>query len=122
MLLDAKVIPNAARWSGDTPLLAAVNMGNLLELVEATAGSWRAEWMLPESRTGQTRSCELIAVAANQMVNLFIEKGANVNAVSKNGYSPCCLPPSAATSTPPKALLDAKADPLFKAKDGGTAF
>jgi ankyrin repeat protein len=29
MLLDARADVNAARWNGDTPLLAAVNAGSL---------------------------------------------------------------------------------------------
>ena len=55
-------------------------------------------------------------------MNLFIERGANVNAVSRNGYSPLLFAAQRGDADSAKALLDAKADPLFKAKDGSTVF
>jgi ankyrin repeat protein len=55
-------------------------------------------------------------------VNLLVERGANVNAVSKNGFSPLLFAAQRGDVNSAKALLAAKADPKFKAKDGGTAF
>src|SRR5579862_2170389 len=122
-LLDSKADPanpNAARWNGETPLLMAVNAGNL-DLVKLLLDRG-ARVDAAESRLGQTPLMWAAEAGRPQIVNLLIEKGANVNAVSKNGFSPLLFAAQRGDVNSAKALLAAKADPKFKAKDGSTAF
>ena len=121
MLLDAKANPNATRWSGDTPLLMAVSAGNL------RAGQAPARPRRASGYRGVAHGPDALDVgrrrgppAHGQPPRLSAEPTSMRFRATATARS--CLQPSAATLSARKALLDAKADPLFKAKDGSTVF
>ena len=120
MLLDAKADVNAKRWSGDTPLMGAINSGNLA-LVKLLLDR-DAEINVAESRMGQTPLMWAVAEGRSEIAALLIERGADVNVVSQHGYNALLFAALKGDAGTLKKLIAAKADPKFRAPDGGTAF
>jgi ankyrin repeat protein len=120
MLVEAKANVNAARWTGDTPLMAAAHSGNA-ELVKLLLDHG-AKLDVTETRMGQTPLMWAAAEGKAEVVQVLIERGADVKAVSKTGFSPLLFAAQSGNVATVKSLIAAKADPNFKTPDGTGAF
>src|SRR6202035_1582836 len=85
-LLNAGADTNLALLSGKTPLMIAVDNGDL-EAVRELVGH-DANVNAQESREGQTALMWAIADEEPEIVNLLGQHGADVHARSKGGFTP----------------------------------
>ena len=85
-LLRAGADPNATRETGESAIMTASRTGNL-EAVKALL-AYEPDLNLQENRRGQTALMWAIEQGHPQVAKLLIERGADVNARSKNGFTP----------------------------------
>ena len=85
-LLRAGADPNATRETGESAIMTASRTGNLKAVKALLA--YEPDLNRQENRRGQTALMWAIEQGHPQVAKLLIERGADVNARSKNGFTP----------------------------------
>jgi uncharacterized protein len=118
-LLKAGADPNAALWTGETPVMVCARTGNV-ETVKLLL-SHGADPNAKETQQGQTALMRAVAEKHPEVVRALIDRGADVRARSKGGFTALLFASQQGEVASAKMLLAAGADVNEKTPKNGTA-
>ncbi len=121
--LNSKLIANGLR-DGEESCFMAVDRGNPKALKKCLETGWSFESENSEGRKAIDIAFEKMEYAspeANQIIELFVKEGANVNRPNKEGMTPLMLAAIHCNDEVAKAFIDAGADIDYKTPDGITS-
>jgi len=118
-LLKAGADPNAALWTGETPVMVCAHTGNV-ETVKLLL-SHGADPNAKETQQGHTAVMRAVAEKHPEVVRALIDRGADVRARSKGGFTALLFASQQAEIASAKMLLAAGADVNEKTPKNGTA-
>ena len=114
-LLKAGADPKATRWNGETTLMIAAGAGSVEEVkLLLDAG---LDMNATESEKGQNALMWATAEGHPAVVDLLIQKGANVNAATKSGFTALAFATTKNDSASVRLLIKAGADPNYALPD-----
>lgn len=118
-LLKGEANPNVALRTGETPLMTCAQTGSV-DAAKALLDHG-AEVNAKESWQEQTALMMAVAGRHREVVRALIERGANVQARSKDGFTPLLFAAREGDIEVGRLLLTAGANVNDAARDGGTA-
>ena len=118
-LLKAGADPNPALWTGETPLMVCARTGNV-ETVKLLL-SRGADPNAKESQQGQTALMRAVAEKHPEIARALIERGADIRARSKGGFTPLLFASQQGDLASARILLAAGADVNEATPKNGTA-
>jgi len=118
-LLQAGADPNAALWTGETPVMVCARTGNV-ETVKLLL-SHGADPNAKETQQGQTALMRAVAEKHPEVVRALIDRGADVRARSKGGFTALLFAGQQGELASAKMLLAAGADVNATTPKNGTA-
>jgi ankyrin repeat protein len=117
-LLAAGAKVDVARWDGETTVMLAAGAGSLVAVTALV--SHGADVNVGEPDGGQTALMWAAAERHTDVVRGLLKLGANVNAMSRAGFTPLVFAVIADDGGSTQALLTAGADPNYSLPSGGT--
>ncbi|MEO8052741.1 MAG: ankyrin repeat domain-containing protein [Acidobacteriota bacterium] len=114
-LLKGGADPKATRWNGETTLLIASGAGSVAEVKLLLEVGLDVNATEPEK--GQNALMWAAAEGHPDVVDLLIQKGANVNAASKSGFTPVVFATMKNDRASVQRLIQAGADPNYALPD-----
>ena len=118
-LLKAGADPNAALWTGETPVMVCAHTGNV-ETVKLLL-SHGANPNAKETQQGQTALMRAVAEKHPEVVRALLDRGADVRARSKGGFTALLFAGQQGEIASAKMLLAAGADVNEATPKNGTA-
>ncbi len=118
-LLQAGADPNAALWTGETPVMVCARTGNV-ETVKLLL-SHGADLNAKETQQEQTALMRAVAEKHPDVVRALIDRGADVRARSKDGFTALLFAGQQGEVASAKMLLAAGADVNERTPKNGTA-
>jgi ankyrin repeat protein len=118
-LLKAGADPNAALWSGETPLMTCAQTGNVdtVKMLLSLGANPNAK----ENQQGQTALMRAVAEKHSEVVRALIDRGADVRARSKGGFTALLFAGQQGDIASARMLLAAGADVNEATPKNGTA-